>query len=297
MKFMNESIKGRAFTLIGGVFLVVLLAMLLIDVFRRGVYRSDLGINIAVVGNDNLGLLLLRPDEDMVMWIKLPSSTQIKIYNSSASYPVTSLWSFGLAEKDPYRILEKSLGQSLGIIISGTIKLDEVALVENVLGKLFSISLKTDLSVRDRVLIRSFLVETVKSKKMLELSIPRSVFEVVQDPDGKEQLNIGDTIRLWTKNKFVVEGILNENVGVSINNISGISGRGAVLTNQLESTGMHVLELKADLEESVSGDGCLFWSNGSYVLTEFILKEHVGCKKIAKPAFVEDDGKLRIWIK
>lgn len=295
---MKTSIKDKLLIILGSVFLLVLLGLLVFDVTRRGVFSNRMGFNVAVVGNEGISILLLRPEEGMVGWIHLPDNIRVKIYNSEAFYPLESVWSYGVSEKKPFEIMEKSVGQAMGVVIARTIKIDDSSGIENVLGRLLSLSLKTDISIRDRVLIRQFLGDAVKSKRVLEMSIPKTVFDVVTDPDGAEFFELNQTMSLWTKNKFVVEPILNENADISINNISGISGLGGILANQLESTGMHVTELKAITDEIVpSGKGCVFASEKRYEMTELILKEQLGCNKIARPDYVEQDEKLRIWVR
>jgi len=294
---MKTSVKDKILIILGSVFLVVLLGLLIFDVTRRGVFSNKMGFNVAVVGNDGVSVLLLRPEEGMVGWIRLPKNIRVKIYNSEAVYPLESVWNFGVSEKKPFEIMEKTMGQAMGIVVARTIKIDDSSEIGNVLGRLVSLNLKTDISIRDRVLIRQFLSEAVKSKRVLEMSVPKTVFDTVTDPDGAEFYEFNLTMSLWTKNKFVVEVILNENADISINNISGISGLGGVLANQLESTGMHITELKATNEEIVSGKGCVFASEKRYEMTELILKEQLGCIKIERPDFVEQDEKLRIWVR
>ena len=295
---MKASIKDKVLLVLGGVFLTVLFGLLIFDITRRGVYRGKMGINMIVVGDERASVLLLRPEEEVVSWIKLPRNIKIKVFDSEALYPLESLWGYGVSLKNPFEVVEKSLGQAMGVVISRTIKLDDSSLMENVLGSLFKVGLKTDLSIRDRVMIRRFLAEAAKSKKVLELTIPGSVFDKISDPDGKEFLEFNGTMALWTKNKFVIESILDENTDISINNISGIAGAGNILSSQLESAGMHVIEVKAGLEETVEGKGCMYSTNTPYEMTEIVIKEQVGCKKIAKPGFVEEDEQgIRVWIK
>lgn len=296
---MKASIKEKVLLILGGVFLVVLLGLLVFDVTRRGVYSGKMGINVAVVSETSVGVLLLRPEEEMVGWVKLPKYIRIKVFNSEAHYPLESVWSYGVSLKNPFEVMEKSLGQSMGVVISRTVKIVGSSSVENVLGALFQVGLKTDLSIRDRVMIRRFLADALKSKKVLELTIPNNVFDKVTDPDGKDFLEFNSTMSLWTKNKFVSEPILDENADVSINNMSGISGAGNVLSGQLESVGMHVVEVKADLEEQVGGKGCLYSTSKQYEMTELVVRDQVGCQKIAKPEFVGEDVVVgvRIWIK
>ena len=276
---------------------MVLLGLLIFDLTRRGLYSPKMGMNVAIVGDDGVSVLLLRPEEEMAGWVKTPANIRIKIYNSEAHYPLESVWKYGVSEKKPFEILEKSLGQAMGVVISRTIKLDGKATIEDVLGKLFSIGLKTDLSIRDRALIRKFLADAVKSKKVLEMAMPNTVFDTATDPDGKEFKEFNLTMNLWTKNKFVVEPILDENADISINNVSGVSGIGNILANQLESTGMHVIEVKANAEEKVEGKGCVYGSSKRHEMTETVLREQVGCTKIALPVFVDNTERISIWIK
>lgn len=294
---MKGSIKNKWILYLGIAFLVVLVGLLVYDLVRKGIYSHQVGINIAVVGDSKVSVLLLRPEEDLISWISLPSDVRVKIHNSSAHYPVGSLWKYGSSERKPYDVVEKSLGQSMGVLVVKTIKLDKDAEIEDVLGSLLSPGLKTNLSIRDRVLIRSFLIDAVKSKKVLELSLPSSVFETIIDPDGKEFREFNSAVSLWAKNKFVLEAVLSENTDISINNASNIVGAGILFAHQIESAGLHVVEVKADKEEKVVGKGCVFYSSwGVNEVTEQVLISQAGCSKIAKPEFLENDDKLRIWI-
>lgn len=292
---MKASIKDKILLILGGAFLVVLLGLLGYDLVRKGIYTPQMGLNVLVVGDNQVSILLLRPEEDMVGWVKLPKDVRVKVYNSEAKYPLISLWSYGVSVHDPYQITEKSLGQAMEVVVSRTIKLEDAS-IENILGKLYSLGLKTNLSIRDRILIRQFLADSVKSKKLLEMAVPSTVFDQVTDPDGAVFSEFNQTMSLWTKNKFVYEPILDENADISINNISGISGMGNSLANQLESTGMHVIEVKADMEEKVSGKGCVYSTGRRYPMTELVLQEQLGCRKIDKPDFIDNDDKLRVWI-
>ncbi len=274
-----------------------LLGLLVFNILQNGIFSSKMGINVAIVGDNGVSLLLLRPEEQMVSWVDLPADIRVKIYDSSASYPVESLWSYGVAEKKPFETVERSLGQSMGVVIARTIKLNNEGKIGDVLGGLLSVGVKSDLSLRDRVLIRKFLADAVKSKKVLELRLPDSVFDKTADPDGKEFLNINNAVMaLWTKNKFVLEPILDESADISINNVSDTEGVGLTLSRQLESAGMHVIEVKADKNSTVSGSGCLYTTGKSFTMTETFLKEQVDCKKIAQTVST-DEEKIEIWMK
>jgi hypothetical protein len=294
---MKASIKDKLLFILGGSFLVILVGLLIFNLTRRGIYNVKMGLNIAVVGDEGVNVLLIRPEEQMAGWVRMPKNIRIKVYNSEAHYPLNSIWKYGVSERMPFEVIEKSLGQSMGVVISRTVKLDGESSIENVLGRMFSIGLKTDLSLRDRALIRQFLADAVKSKKILEMVVPESVFEKVTDPDGAEFFEFNQAMSLWTKNKFVIEPILDENADISINNISGVSGLGNIYANQLESAGGHVIEVIAAPEQVVEGKGCVFSSAKRFEMTERVLREQIGCRRIALPDFVEDGDRISIWIK
>lgn len=294
---MKGIIKEKLSLILGGVFLLIVICLVVFSFSRRGIYDGKLGMNVAIVGEQGISLLLLRPDEEMVSWVEIPDEVKIKIYNSSANYPLGSLWSYGVGERKPFEITEKSLGQGMSVIVAKTIKLGRGGQVEDVLRELLSVSLKTDLSIRDRFLIRYFLAESVKSKKILEYSLPTNVFDKLVEPDGKEFLVFNNTMFLWAKNKFVLESLLNENAEVSVNNVSDTQGVGTVLSRQLESSGLHVVEVKADKERMPENPGCSFVSSKEYLMTEQFLEAQVGCKKLKSMGDESNDDRIKIWIK
>ncbi|HOX95869.1 MAG TPA: hypothetical protein PLI45_00595 [Candidatus Woesebacteria bacterium] len=292
------SINKKYQYILGVSFLAILLSILIINLTRRGIFNKNIGFNIVVVGEREISLLLLRPDEEMVSWIELPSDVKVKIYNSSASYPIASLWSYGLGERNLFEVVEKSLGQSMGVIVARTIKIDKTkAEVEDVLGALLSLRTKTDLSVRDRMLMRKFLGEIVKSKKVLELSLPNNAVDKVVEPDGREFSVFNTTTSVWTKNKFVLEPILDENIDVSVNNASDVQGWGLILAHQLESSGVHVVEIKVDKLEDIHADGCFYATEASFEMTESLLRDQLGCKKISRKNSELSQPRMNVWIK
>lgn len=277
---------------------MVLAGLLIYDLTRRGVYDVRMGMNIVVVGESGgVKLLLLRPEEDIVAWVSVPAKVKIKIFNSSASYPIGSLWSYGEAERQAFNVMEKSVGQTMGVVLAKTVKLNKGEQIEDVLGQLLSLTLKTNLSIKDRVLIRNLLSESLKSKKILEYSLPTTVFEEIVEPDGKEFAVFNTTISLWTKNKFIIEEILDENVDVSINNVSSTSGLGTILAKQLESVGARVVEVKADKEDvAEGGKECVYASIENYEMTEKMLTSQLGCAKVSWGS-KEDEKGIKVWVK
>lgn len=291
-----ESTEKHYVKKVGVIFLVILVGLLIFRVVKDGIFSKTLGINVAVVGDDSIAVLILRPDEDVLGWVKLPGKLKIKIYNSSAQYPIGSLWEYGVNEKHPYTVLEKSLGLSMGVPIARTIKIHGDVSPEEVLANLHKINLKTNLSLRDRFLIRQYLVDSVTSKKVLEMVIPASGMDKITEPDGKEFLVFNNVISLWTKNKFLLESILNENVDLSVNNLSGIAGQGIFISRQLEAAGIRVIEVKTDPANDIAGSGCVFVLKGSYPYTESFLTQQMGCVKHSEKLSPGEKG-IDLWVK
>lgn len=283
---------------LGWVFLAALLFVLIFDFLKKGIFVQKLGINLLVVGDQNVGVFVLRPNENIYTWITLPTSLKVKIYNSTATYPISSLWKFGVSEKNPYQIIEKSLSSAIGAPMPRMIKVDGEASIENVLGKILSISLKTDLSIRDRWLIRSKISEAAISKKIVEQEIPKIAFDKVVEADGKEFLILNQVVDVWGKDKFYYEDILSEGAEVAINNISGVAGAGNILSKQLEASGLRVVDVSNNMEDSISQNGCHFASFDKFPETSSFLKNHLGCIQIAFKAQDKDAGKVvKVWIK
>lgn len=293
---MKESLRYKIAKTLGVIFLVVLCSLLVYKALNQGIYSSRLGINVAVVGEDSVGMLLLRPEEDVVGWITFPSNLKVKIFNSSARYPINSLWDYGVQERNPYEVVEKTVGMAMGVTVAKTIKIEGEPSVEGVLAGLHKINLRTNLSLRDRFLIRKFLATTATSKKVLEMEIPVNIFDKLVEPDGKEFLSFNSVSSLWTKNKFVLESILGENVDLVVNNLSGQLGLGTQVAKQLESAGVRVVEVKSDPEVGVSGSGCLFSIFGKYPYTESFLVDQVRCTKIDSIGEENEKG-ITVWIK
>ncbi len=293
---MKESSDNKFLKVAGLVFLFLLFGLLTFRLLKDGIFSKSTGINVAIVGKDGIAILILRPDEDILGWVKLPEKLKIKIFNSTAQYPVGSLWDYGVNEKQPYPILEKSLGLSMGVAISRTIKINEDTTPEGVLSSLHFLRLKSDLSIRDRFLIRRYLVDSLSSKKVLEMDIPSSGMDKIVEPDGKEFYVFNNVITLWTKNKFLLESILNENVDLSVNNLSGLVGQGISVSKQLEAAGVRVVEVKTDPTKDISGTGCLFVMKGDYPFTERFLKDQMSCVLHSKKLSTEEKG-IDLWLK
>jgi hypothetical protein len=283
---------------LGFLFVLILLAILINDFLRRGIFESKTGINLLVVGDDNVGLMIIRPEENIVSWISLPTNLKMKITGNNAMYPITSLWGFGVSEKNPYQIAEKSVGENLGVFIPKMIKIDHAANVENLLGKFLSIGLSTDLTIRDRWLIRNIVSEAAVSKRIFELEIPSSAFDKITEADGKEFLVSNKIIDVWSKDKFYHNDVMEESAEVSVNNMSTVTGAGLALSEQLDASGFRVVDVLNNANDDVKSKGCHFLADDRYQISIKYLIDQVGCQPISKnEGKIEEANLIKIWLK
>lgn len=281
----------------GWLFVVVMAVMLVLGFAKKGIYSSKLGFNVVVVGDSGVALVLLRPEEGIMTLVKLPENLSVKISGSNAIYPLSSLWKYSLAERNTYKVVTSSLSETIGVILPRVIKVKGDPIPENILGSLHKINLMTDLSLRDRILLRRDLVVSVSSKKILEIEIPKSALNKTIDPDGKEFLEINLVVNLWTKNKFIFDILLGENSNVKIYNLSNVNGAGLLFSRQLESAGLRVVEVSSGYSQPVEGKGCVFKSDGVHFYTEFLLRNYMGCKNIStKKEIKTGEEGTRVWL-
>lgn len=278
------------------IFFVVLIGLLVLSFTRKGVYSVDLGINMVVVGDDSMALALIRPKEDYLVWIKLPLAMQVKVDSGTAIFPIRTFWQYAEKEKDSLSLVSKSLSSTLGVILPSAIKISGSANPEGLLGSLHSFSLNTNLTIRDRVMLRKDLVSLVSTRKTLEVDIPKSALTKKADPDGVEFLEVNSIVNLWTKNRFVFETLLGESPNLSVYNLSGVAGKGVLLSRQLESAGARVVVVDSKYDgEAVSGQGCIFRSSSEYEFTEYLLERFLKCKNISQKNANKGEG-IEVWL-
>lgn len=277
-------------------FFVVLGGLLTLSFTRKGVYSKDLGLNMVVVADDGIALALVRPKEDYLVWIKLPLAMQIKVDSGTAAFPVRTFWKYAEKEKDSLNLVSKSISSTLSVVLPSAIKISGSANPENLLGSLHSFSLNTNLTIRDRIMLRRDLVSLVSTRKTLEVDIPKSALTKKADPDGVEFFEVNSIVNLWTKNRFVFETLLGESPNLSVYNLSGVTGKGMLVSRQLESAGARVIVVDSKYDgEMVSGQGCLFRSNSEYIFTEYLLERFLKCKNVSKNGSKKGEG-IEVWL-
>jgi hypothetical protein len=102
---------------------------------------------------------------------------------------------------------------------------------------------------------------------------------------------------LWTKNKFVFDTLLGENSNVKVRNLTSVNGAGLLLSRQLESAGLRVVEVTAGSGEKFSGTGCVFRSIEGHEYTDYLLTNYSGCRNITTKEDKKSgaDG-VEVWI-
>lgn len=276
-------------------FVSLFVVLMVVSVLKRGVYARDIGLNLLVVGNDSLSLALIRPNEEHITWIKLPSFMQIKIDGSEAMYPVYSLWKFATSERRPFEVVLKSVSNTLGVVLTSVVVVDGGSSPENLLAAMNRVSLKSNLSFRDRLALRQDLANLISYRKVLEVEVPKTALTKKVDPDGFEVFDVNQIINLWTKNRFVFETLLGESVEVSVYNLSGVSGAGLLLSRKLEASGLRVGEVVSKYENPPGGKGCVFATSEKNKKTIYFLERFLDCEKL-KVKNLEADERVKVWL-
>lgn len=284
---------------LGVLFMLVLVGLLAVDFWREGVFNQNLGLNLLVVGERSVGLLSLRPKEKSIQWLRFPADLKTKVYNSGASYPLTSLWEYGKSEHNQYVVTEKSVGNMLGVAIARTIKVKGEATLERVLESFTSWGVSTDLSLRDRLVMHGMISEAILSKKVIELEMPTAAITKVTEPDGKEFWIMNEVAMVWLKDKFYFESIMAENVEVIVNNVSGVAGMGNLMARQLETAGMKVLEVKNDESDLVENQGCFYLvESGDFEMSIEYLEKQLDCRLLGSGDQKKTErGLMKVWLR
>lgn len=280
--------------------MTLLILLLVFSFTKRGIYSQSLGINLVVMGDLKVSIVIIRPNEELVSWVDLPSNLSVKVYKTGVFYPALSLWKLGLMDRDQYNYVTKSLTTTLGVALPKVVLVSKESSPESLLWALGNPMTQTNLGWRDRLLIRRELTNLVAAKKIITLDLPPNVLEKTLEPDGREVVSFNSVLPMWNKNKFLMEAILGEAVGARINNLSEIKGLGVTVSRQLEAAGLRVVEVASDGEKKPGiKSGCyyLFGNEKTFRLTEEFLKNHLGCRLWnGSPAKPIDPGEVYLWI-
>jgi len=141
------------FYIAGFVFLGILSLMLLINLLKRNVYDPKLGINVLLIGRNGMGVISIRAESGVTGQMRLPDNLSISIESNGADYLVEAIYKIGSPVSDPLNSARRSVGQALGIVISGVVAAPVDFGVDGFVQSLIGVATKTNLSLIDRYLL------------------------------------------------------------------------------------------------------------------------------------------------
>lgn len=268
---------GRWLNLAGIVFLALLLVMFLVNVLRRNVYDPKLGANLLLIGKDGMGVISIRADSGLVSEMRLPDNLSIPVESNGAEYLVEAIYKIGLPVNDPLDSARVSVGQALGVVLSGVVKAPVGFGLTGLREGLFDISTKSNLSIIDRYLLLSDINEKLSNRASLAVSLPKNVIDSVDEPDGKKVGKLNPAIFVWSRNQWVVDEVLSETAEITVVNASGREGKARQVAHQIESAGVRVIDLMVAKKEEASA--CLILGDlKAHPVTTRFLVNSLACK-------------------
>lgn len=270
-----------AFYIAGFAFLGLLASMLAINLVRRNVYDPKLGLNLLLMGKDGMGIISLRAGSGMVTQMRLPDNLSIPIEANGAVYLVEAIDKIGLPVGEPLDSTRESVGQALGIVISGVVKAPVEFGVDGFRRSLLGISVKTNLSLMDRYLLFKDLNDKLGNRASLTFTLPKNVIDFSDEPDGKTIGRLNSAVFIWSRNQWVVDEILSETAEVTVVNASGKDGKARQVARQIESAGVRVIDILVAKKEG--DDSCLLLGNTRLhpITADFLINSFL-CKPVNK---------------
>lgn len=281
--------------LIAGVFLLCIFVGLVVGMYRKRVFDESLGMGMVVVGDKSVSLLGIRPDEDVLSWVDLPSGLRLRVIDSEAWYPVESLWELGKIEGKAEEVVKESLQQDLGLVMSGVIYLgDKEVSVEGVMGGLIDLGVKSSLNWWDRIVLYKVLTKMTTRGLVWETELPQTVIDRGEDEDGVGWKKLNERVWVWTRDLWPSEKILGLGTTAAVYNSSDISGKARVMGYVLESEGLRVVEVAAR-EEKI--EGCWYEAEEDSSELKWLLERQLGCS--IKRGIGDEDGveaEVTVWL-
>jgi hypothetical protein len=242
----------------------------------RSIWDDELSLTLVIAGPDQLGVLQLNPGASRATLLKLPDNLLLGVAGMGSQYQAKSLWRFGEVEGRPGELVSSSVAAFTGLWIDGYIY-DPNWTGEIPLGwsHLWRGSQTTNLGPYDYVRALRFLGQ-LRSAQKTTLSLPASIQEVNQSPDGYEYVSINEQrLSIFTRENFASPVILSDRRTLSVANGSGVPGMARLMERMTASSGGAVVEIQeAQLQES--------WCQGRYSgeATGVVkwLEKRVGCQ-------------------
>ncbi len=281
--------------LVAGGFLLCILVASVMMVSRKRVFDEGLGMGLAVVGEEGVAFLGIRPEEDSLIWVDLPTDLRLRVIDSEAWYPVESLWQLGEIEGKAEELVKQSLQQDLGVAVSGVICLENGDVSgEGVMEGLVDLGVRSSLNWWDRVLLYKTLVKMMTRGLVWEIDLPQIVMDVKEDEDGMKWKKLNERVWVWTKDLWPSEKILALGITAAVYNSSDTPGRARVMGHVLESEGLRVVEVASREEKN---KGCWYEMEEDSSELRWLLERQLGCRQKDGIDNTDDvKAELSVWL-
>lgn len=242
-------------------------------------YDSSIGINLLVVTEEKLAVLAVRPKEELLVWVEIPENLKIPIARmNGATYQTNGLWHLAEIEKKILSLPREAMGESLGVILPGVVKISDGLSVGNLTSKMLSLTTITNLKWGDRFRVRADITKLVKNNRLLEVDLPKQVMIDVEEGDGKVFSKLNAAIFNWSQDQWVSELILADGVKAMVFNASDFRGLGLSASRQLESAGIKVVGLSSVAEKIDEPSGCRFKIKDKNKITRQLIERYFLCE-------------------
>lgn len=251
--------RRKLVRVVGIVFLFLVLIMVLVNLLKRNIYDSGLGMNLLVIADDGMGIVAVRSGLELISSTLLPDNLVIPIDFNGAEYQIEAIRKVGLPMENALEISRISVGQALGMVLNGIVKCGcsiRSDLVGGAREALFSWMSQSNLSWFDRYRLFRNISDLLKKKVDLIVSMPQGVVDVHIEPDGKDILKLNTAIFAWSKNQWIFDEILSETAEIVVVNGTGKEGKARLVAKQIEGSGVRVIGLVATDREV---DDCIIF--------------------------------------
>lgn len=201
------------------------------------------GINILFITDGGLGVVAVRPSRSLVEMTKLPDNLMLMMEPSGAFYSVEAIYRVGLPLDSELEMARVSVGQNLGVALTGVVKAGSSLTIAALREALMSATTETNLGLVDRYFLIKDLTTIMERKSSLSSSLPKGVFDSNEEPDGKMVLRFNSAVFIWSRNRWVVDEVLSEAAELTVVNASTIEGKAKQVARQIETAGGRVVEV------------------------------------------------------
>jgi hypothetical protein len=235
---MYKDIKGYHKVLVGFFVLALVLAVGW-QIVNGRTYHPDTGINLVVVGENEVVVVGVSKNEDSLMWVELPSNLRID------SYPIVSIWGLGEIEGESEKMMKTKMGEGFGLWFQAVLKVEGDLTMDGLLRRLLSFKKIEGLNWLDRYTLYKDMSGLAVRGVVLEVNLPHQVTNKLQDIDGYEWLELNEAVFVWSKDLWPREDVMNLGVTAEVINVSDVPGKARKRARQLESVGFRVVGVEA----------------------------------------------------